>query len=71
MEMAQSLLENKNETGSEAAYAVGYVHFLQAFRKFYGRSPRDTIERWNTELTHPLVLYAIPLQVKAISFQSS
>lgn len=43
--MAQSLLENKNETVSEAAYAVGYVHFLQAFRKFYGRSPRDTIER--------------------------
>ena len=30
------------------AYAVGYAnvsHFLQAFRKFYGKSPRDTVVR--------------------------
>lgn len=43
METARSLLDDKNTTVSQAAYAVGYVnvsHFSQAFRKFYGRSLR-------------------------------
>ncbi|MGP1595359.1 MAG: AraC family transcriptional regulator [Treponema sp.] len=42
-------MDDKNTTVSKAVYAVNYVnvsHFSQAFRKFYGRSPRrENIER--------------------------